>query len=162
MNTEPGTRNAPSFRRLLFCLLPIAFGISVAAQPFTIDWHTIDGGGGTSTFGQYTLSGTIGQPDAGPMTGGNYTLQGGFWSAYVAVQTPGAPTLAIRRVGNNVEISWPVNGFVGFGLEAATNLASPVSWLSAGGSQAVVNGSYVVALPIQAGHHFFRLFKPPE
>jgi hypothetical protein len=27
----------------------------------------------------YTLSGTIGQPDAGLMTGGSYTLAGGFW-----------------------------------------------------------------------------------
>ncbi len=50
-----------------------------AAQP-TIDWYTVDGGGGTSTGGQFTLSGTIGQPDAGTMSGGSFTLLGGFWS----------------------------------------------------------------------------------
>lgn len=46
----------------------------------TIDWYTIDGGGGTSTGGGFELSGTIGQPDAGPeMSGGGFTLTGGFW-----------------------------------------------------------------------------------
>ncbi|MHC4750093.1 MAG: hypothetical protein ACYTFW_09490 [Planctomycetota bacterium] len=43
-----------------------------------IDWYTIDGGGGTSTGGPYTLTGTIGQPDAGWSIGGIYELLGGF------------------------------------------------------------------------------------
>lgn len=50
------------------------------AQNFTIDWFTIDGGGGTSTGGIYSVSGTIGQPDAGTLSGGVYTLNGGFWN----------------------------------------------------------------------------------
>jgi hypothetical protein len=29
--------------------------------------------------GGYELAGTIGQPDAGVLTGGGYTLGGGFW-----------------------------------------------------------------------------------
>jgi hypothetical protein len=33
---------------------------------------------GTSTGRVYSVSGTIGQPDAGKMSGGNYTLDGGF------------------------------------------------------------------------------------
>src|SRR5437870_10542341 len=58
------------------------------AQTYSIGWHTIDGGGGTSTGGVYSVSGTIGQPDAGcAMTGGNFSLTGGFW-ALAAVQTP--------------------------------------------------------------------------
>jgi hypothetical protein len=32
---------------------------------YSIDWSTIDGGGGTSTGGVYSVTGTIGQPDAG-------------------------------------------------------------------------------------------------
>jgi len=52
-----------------------------AGQVFSIPWHTIDGGGGTSSGGSFTLSGTIGQHDAGgPMTGGSYSLTGGFWA----------------------------------------------------------------------------------
>jgi len=48
---------------------------------FGIDWFTIDGGGALfTTAGNFELSGTIGQPDAGPvMTGGNFELVGGFW-----------------------------------------------------------------------------------
>lgn len=51
---------------------------------FDLSWHTIDGGGGTSTGGDFEVSGTIGQPDAGAMTGGDpgreFTLAGGFWA----------------------------------------------------------------------------------
>jgi hypothetical protein len=51
------------------------------ARQTSISWWTVDGGGGTSTGGVYTLSGTIGQPDASAaMTGGAYTLTGGFWA----------------------------------------------------------------------------------
>ena len=40
----------------------------------------MDGGGGTTgTGGIYGLGGTIGQPDAGAMSGGIYSVQGGFW-----------------------------------------------------------------------------------
>jgi hypothetical protein len=39
-------------------------GICAHAQNFSIDWFTIDGGGGTSTGGLYSVIGTIGQPDA--------------------------------------------------------------------------------------------------
>jgi len=48
---------------------------------FTIPWHSIDGGGGTSQGGIYSLSGTVGQPDANPtpLTGGSFSVSGGFW-----------------------------------------------------------------------------------
>lgn len=42
---------------------------------------TIDGGGGRSGGGALSLTGTIGQPDAGAMTGGSLSLRGGFWAA---------------------------------------------------------------------------------
>ncbi len=61
-----------------------AFGVASAAisgGTFGINWWTVDGGGGmSSTGGGYSLSGTIGQPDAGQMSGGGYVLAGGFWS----------------------------------------------------------------------------------
>jgi len=53
---------------------------SIAVGDFTIDWHTIDSGGAMWTTGDtYELSGTISQHDAGEMSGGSYTLSGGFW-----------------------------------------------------------------------------------
>jgi hypothetical protein len=81
-------------KKLLFLLGLLLSGISFAQQ-YSIDWYKISGGGGTSNGGVYSVSGTIGQHDAGgPMTGGNYSLTGGFWALY-AVQTPGAPLLTI-------------------------------------------------------------------
>ena len=55
---------------------------SVAADDFSLDWWTIDGGGEMwTTGGDFELSGTIGQPDAGAiMTGGDFELIGGFWA----------------------------------------------------------------------------------
>ena len=53
-----------------------------AAVPFDLSWYSIDGGGAmrsTSTDGVFELSGTIGQFDAGVMTGGDFKLTGGFW-----------------------------------------------------------------------------------
>ena len=42
--------------------------------------NSIDGGGQiSSTGGGFELSATIGQPDAGIMTGGGFQLTGGFW-----------------------------------------------------------------------------------
>ena len=52
----------------------------VFGQEYTIDRHTIDGGGVMrSTGGDFELSGTTGQPDAGVLQGGEFTLTGGFW-----------------------------------------------------------------------------------
>src|SRR6059036_3056058 len=103
-------------KQLVKLCLGIAFAIpfSVAAQTYKIDWFTIDGGGGTSSGGPYTLMGTIGQPDAGRLTGGNFILDGGFWGGVFAIQQVGARTLHIVEAGPNVTISWDPNtpGFV--------------------------------------------------
>jgi hypothetical protein len=68
-------------------LLALPLARVVAADPgggYTVSWHTVDGGGGTSTGGPYTLDGSIGQPDAGRQSGGAYTLAGGFWAGLAA------------------------------------------------------------------------------
>jgi hypothetical protein len=52
----------------------------VKGASHTLTWWTVDGGGWTFSRGDgYTLGGTIGQPDAGLLRGGGYTLSGGFW-----------------------------------------------------------------------------------
>jgi len=60
-------------------LLPL--GLVVLAQGgYELSWRTVDGGGQMYSVGSgYELGGTIGQPDAGVLTGGGYTLGGGFW-----------------------------------------------------------------------------------
>jgi hypothetical protein len=62
--------------------LCLAIAASALAQDFDLPWYTLDGGGyAYSTGGPFTLGGAIGQPHAGPvMTGGNFTLTGGFWT----------------------------------------------------------------------------------
>jgi len=59
-------------------LLPVPFALAQTGN-YAIDWWTINGGGGSSSGGGYLLNGTIGQVDAGAMTGGNYAVNGGFW-----------------------------------------------------------------------------------
>ena len=52
---------------------------------YGLAWSTVDGGGHTfSRGGTYTLGGTAGQPDAGLLAGGGYTLSGGFWAGSTA------------------------------------------------------------------------------
>src|SRR6266478_8244280 len=83
----------------LFMLLIASLCLRALGQQYSVDWYKIAGGGGTSTNGQYSVSGTIGQHDAGgPMTGGNYSLTGGFWSLIATVSTPGAPSLTIQWI----------------------------------------------------------------
>src|ERR1017187_6229082 len=81
-------------------LLFAAAQIALRAQKYLIDWYKVSGGGGTSTGGVFSVTGTIGQHDAGgPMTGGSYSLTGGFWALY-AVQTLGAPVVNITYANN--------------------------------------------------------------
>jgi hypothetical protein len=60
--------------------LLLVVSIALAASGYDLTWWTVDNGGGQSVGGTYTLSGTLGQAEAGqPMTGGNFSLAGGFW-----------------------------------------------------------------------------------
>ncbi len=148
-------------RRLTFGAV---FGITLAitlttatAQTYSIDWYKVAGGGGTSTGGQYVVSGTIGQHDAGgPMTGGNYSLTGGFWSLVAAIQTPGAPLLTVfRTTTNTVVISWP-DPSTGFQLQQNGDLKT-TSWGNVLTTPTVVNGQKQVIVSPPIGNQFYRL-----
>ena len=127
------------------------------AQNFTIDWFTIDGGGGTSTGGIYSVSGTIGQPDAGTMSGGTYSLVGGFWGVISAVQTPGAPFLSIERQPGAVRVYWlkPASGFV---LDQSLSVTGTWSQVSFPYTTNAADISISVNPP--TGDKFYRLRKP--
>jgi hypothetical protein len=65
---------------LLLLLLSTALVTRAGVPGYTLDWWTVDGGGTMSNAGGgYTLGATAGQPDAGSLSGGGYTLEGGFW-----------------------------------------------------------------------------------
>jgi len=55
------------------------FNASAEPGGYELTWSAIDGGGGVSSGGSFTVDGSIGQPEAGSMSGGGYTLGGGFW-----------------------------------------------------------------------------------
>lgn len=46
---------------------------------YNLTWFAMPGGGGTSSGGQYVVTGAIGQPFASQMTGSTYTVQTGFF-----------------------------------------------------------------------------------
>jgi hypothetical protein len=70
----------------LLLLLLATTWTAVALNGYDLSWWTVDGGGGASEGGPYTLTGTAGQPDAGVLTGGPYTLGGGFWGGGALAQ----------------------------------------------------------------------------
>ena len=72
-------RAAFILRTALAMLLVVSLVVTVA-DDFTIDRNTVDGGGEMwSRGGDFELSGTIGQFDAGVTSGGTFVLTGGFW-----------------------------------------------------------------------------------
>lgn len=132
---------------------------TLRSADFTIDWWTVDGGGGTSTNGAYALTGTIGQPDAGRMSGGSYSLTGGFWSVVAAVQTPGAPTLTIHYTATNtVAVSWP-SPSDGFGLQQNDDLSTS-SWTTPPETVTDTGTNKVIIINPPAGKRFYRLMHP--
>jgi LPXTG-site transpeptidase (sortase) family protein len=83
-------------------LLAVLFSLPVIvlAQSggYNLSWWTVDGGGATfSTGDTYRLGGTIGQPDAGEHSGGDYTLYGGFWNRDFPSPLPPATPAAKRN-----------------------------------------------------------------
>ncbi len=130
----------------------------VPAQEYSIDWFTIDGGGGTSSGSGYELSGTIGQPDTRLMTGGDFTLTGGFWGMLAGIQTPGDPHLTIEISAtspNTVVLSWLANSDT-WQLWQNADLA-PGGWSTVSNAPVVIGGRNQVVLPHSAEKQFYRL-----
>jgi len=142
-----------------FCLLLAAFCSQAWGQSYSIDWYKIAGGGGISTGATYQVSGTIGQPDASAaMTGGSYSLTGGFWSLISVVQTAGLPSLSIAHSDDRVIVSWPNTG--NYSLQQNANLAATGSWVASGYTISTANGTNSITITPPTGNLFFRLSNP--
>lgn len=126
-----------------------------ALAQYSIDWHTIDGGGGTSAGGVYSVTGTIGQPDAGAsMSNGQYEVTGGFWVLPIALQTPGAPLLSIAPAGpGQATVSWNPDT-PGYVLQEILDLTA-TNWVN---SPSLSTNPIVV--PATLPTKFYRLLKP--
>jgi hypothetical protein len=65
---------------------------------YDLSWNTVDGGGVMlSTGGNFRLSGTVGQSDAGDLAGGAYTLAGGFWNVRVLLPYRAYQPIVLRN-----------------------------------------------------------------
>ena len=153
----------PAWRALtiaIACALAcLSFNKIASAQNYSIDWYKIAGGGGTCTGSVYSISGTIGQHDAGgPMTGGGYSITGGFWSLF-AVQTAGAPILRIALTPTNTAmVYWP-SAFTNFNVQVKSNLASALWSPATETIQDNGTNKFIIVNP-PTGTRFYRLVSP--
>jgi hypothetical protein len=129
---------------------------------YSLAWWAVVGGGGRSTGGTYSLAGTAGQPQAGPMSGGDFKLTGGSWSFIAAIQTPGAPRLTITRSDGAVIVSWPSTP-EGWVLESA-NVLPYVSapWTPIPPPYQTNGANLQFAETAPRGHKFYRLHRPAQ
>jgi hypothetical protein len=136
--------------------LCLSLGFAAGAQNCSVDWPKISGGGGTSAGGNFFITGTIGQPDAGAaMSGGNFSVTGGFWSLIQVVPTPGLPRLVIRPTGNSISVSWPNTG--SYTLQQNGNLANAAGWATSVYPVSTASGTNSITIVAPTGNLFFRL-----
>ncbi len=143
----------------------LAFGavalllVQSGSGQYAIGKKAVASGGGSSTGGAYTVTGTIGQFEASPVSGGiSFAVGGGFW--YGGIPTPGAPGLTIRRLPDSgtVRVSWQDPGSI-YVLEESfgPNALQPGSWTPVPGPYPVEGGVFVHDIANPTGSRFFRL-----
>lgn len=59
--------------------------LAVAGPMFAVSWFSMDCGGSTSSSGGFSMTGTIGQPDARTVSAGPLMLAGGFEYDFTAM-----------------------------------------------------------------------------
>ncbi len=130
---------------------------SLHAQNYSVQPSVVGGGGGLSAGGKYAIHGTVGQSGIGsPSIGGNYALQGGFWSLIGTVPTPGTPTLQIiPNSPTTVTLLWAAEG--NFVLQQSTTPLPGTGWVPNLLAVKTINGTNSVVVPVQQGSFFFRL-----
>ena len=136
----------------ILCAL-LSFAALTARGQYTLDWSKIAGGGGASSNAPFALTGTIGQPDAGRMSGGGFNITGGFWAILTVVQTPGSPTLYITNAGPGQAVIWWSPSTTGFKLQHSPALGT--GWTD---SQSGTNNPVSVSIGLPA--RYYRLTQP--
>ncbi len=62
---------------IVIMLLWTSYALASSAQGYTLDWFETSSSA-TMVGGEFSLTGIVGQADSGTMSGGGYTLNGGF------------------------------------------------------------------------------------
>ncbi len=114
-----------------------AFGLAVdvLGNVFVGGYQT-----GTAFFGTNALAGSSGSP---------------FFARLVAAP----PVLSANRVGNGLDLHWP-DTTLGFFVETASSLSSPVIWRSDPSALQTNGGTISLAIPISEARKFYRLVRP--
>jgi hypothetical protein len=94
------------------------------------------------------------------MSGGNFTLDGGFWELVPAVQTPGAPwlTITLNPRLSTLTVSWALSA-TSWQLQATTNLMTAGSIWAECSYQTNGATCYRIESP-PLGNKFYRLQEP--
>lgn len=98
------------------------------------------------------MTGTVGQPDAGTLQGGTFTLQGGFYAVIAATTGDAVLTIALDNNGNAI-LAWDLDGFL---LEFRDSLDAGPAWQAV--SPAPAGRTYLT--PANLPTRYFRLSKP--
>ncbi len=115
---------------MLLAILLLLLGLALRHVPgyvlaqsggdFDLAWSTIDTGGGMpSTGGAFSLLGTAGQPDAGVLNGGVFSLEAGFWNRDAGPTAVVIGSFAATVAPPGVVLSWETlseHGCLGFNL----------------------------------------------
>jgi hypothetical protein len=143
--------------QLVLAMCACLAATTAGSADYAVTWWATAGGGGTSTAGNYVISGTVGQPDTGCSTGGSYTVEGGFWCIVAD-----GPPLGISRSGKSVIVSWPLPA-TGWVLEQTPTLTgNPAPWTLVPVSQYQTNATHVfLVLSNPVGSKFYRLRSGP-
>ena len=64
-----------------------------ANADYDLSWFSVNSGGGISAGGDYCVGGSVGQAEAGALSGEGYDLVGGFWSGTGPVSAPSQYTV---------------------------------------------------------------------
>ncbi|HWZ84798.1 MAG TPA: S-layer homology domain-containing protein [Thermoanaerobaculia bacterium] len=124
----------------LFALLVFLQAGWLAGQtggPYDLSWSRIAGGGVTFEAGStYSLGATTGQQDAGTISGGTLTLNGGFWAG--AAVGCGAATPAITAP------SFVAVGATGVTASATNVAGATYAWVLTGGTITSGQGTHQI------------------
>lgn len=149
-------------KRTLSWFLLTVFVTSLSGQS-SIDWFTLDGGGGAQNSANYLVNSTVGQNDfgSGASTSANYQIIPGFWAAENMGPASSLPELTIVLSGPNVTISWP-SPSPGFVLQQSDSLDTiPASWTDTLG--AINDNGTIKSITVShdVAKRFYRLRRNP-
>ena len=91
------------------------------------------------------------------MSGGAYTLTGGFWVMPLVINVPDGPPLSIARDGaQNVRLRWPATTATGWRVQFSPDLQT---WATLASSPVIDGADWSVIAPIIPGNSqlYFRL-----